>query len=324
MFLPEYTITTGILQNIAVTEYGKAIIENTTILPNWERQLKREAKIDFIKNSLKMEKIALEERKIKEAVDKISKAKESPAKHLVETLALLEKAASQQTIEEDTIKKLATSTLQKQVKYRSTKLHDKTSPEEILAQLVELIDWYNSMDAMETHPVLRAGILKAQIETIWPFEEKNVLISNLLNKLSLKMSGYGISDYVCLENFFVRSAADYNVAITSIALNDNDLTEWLEYYTDATASETAGVKEKVLLLAKDTKVAKASGKIQLSPRQERIVVYLQDYGMLQNKDFGRLFPDISEDTVLRELKKLMDRGVVVKRGKTKSSRYELN
>jgi len=50
---------------------------------------------------------------------------------------------------------------------------------------------------------------------------------------------------------------------------------------------------------------------------------LQDYGMIQNKDFPNLFPNISEDTVLRELKKLLEKDLIVKKGKTKSSRYEL-
>ena len=50
---------------------------------------------------------------------------------------------------------------------------------------------------------------------------------------------------------------------------------------------------------------------------------MQDYGVLQNKDFSRIFPDISEDTVLRDLKSLIDAGIVQKTGSTKSSRYEL-
>jgi DeoR/GlpR family transcriptional regulator of sugar metabolism len=61
----------------------------------------------------------------------------------------------------------------------------------------------------------------------------------------------------------------------------------------------------------------------VSERQERIIEYLQDYGMLQNKDFPRIFPNISEDTVLRDLKVLIDMGIIQKTGSTKSSRYVL-
>jgi len=78
-----------------------------------------------------------------------------------------------------------------------------------------------------------------------------------------------------------------------------------------------------LLLSKDTKISQASGSANLTERQEIIVEYLQDYGKIQNKDFGIILPDVSEDSVLRDLKALMDKDIVVKKGKTKSSRYEL-
>ena len=104
---------------------------------------------------------------------------------------------------------------------------------------------------------------------------------------------------------------------------EGDFTTWLEYFSEGMAAQVATTAEKAKLFAKDTKLAKASGRIYLTPRQERIVEYLQDYGILQNKQFPTLFPYISEDSVLRDLKKLIDSGIVVKRGSTKLSRYEL-
>ena len=112
-------------------------------------------------------------------------------------------------------------------------------------------------------------------------------------------------------------------SLDSINHSDQDLTEWLEYFTEALASEVSTVSQNVKLLAKDTKIAKATGRTKVSTRQERIIEYMQDYGVLQNKDFSRIFPDISEDTVLRDLKSLIDAGIVQKTGSTKSSRYEL-
>ena len=89
-----------------------------------------------------------------------------------------------------------------------------------------------------------------------------------------------------------------------------------------TRFEVSTVSQNVKLLAKDTKIAKATEN-KSNSRQERIIEYLQDYGVLQNKDFSTLFPDISEDTILRDLKTLVDMDIVQKLGSTKSSRYEL-
>jgi len=136
-------------------------------------------------------------------------------------------------------------------------------------------------------------------------------------------------DFCHLEMAYCKDIAGYRKAQKSLEQKETskegeeDLTEWIDFYLGTMASEATEKKEEILLLSKDTKIAAATGKAKLSRRQEDIIVYLQDYGMLQNKDFEGLFPRISEDTVLRELKKLVSGGIVVKKGKTKSSRYEL-
>jgi hypothetical protein len=56
---------------------------------------------------------------------------------------------------------------------------------------------------------------------------------------------------------------------------------------------------------------------------QRIYQYLLDYKFIQNSQFSLLFPDISEDSILRDLRVLGDLDLVVKTGKTKSSKYEL-
>jgi predicted HTH transcriptional regulator len=51
--------------------------------------------------------------------------------------------------------------------------------------------------------------------------------------------------------------------------------------------------------------------------------YITRAGYLQNQQFTDLFPKISEDTILRDLKDLMDKGIIKKEGKTKAARYML-
>ena len=63
--------------------------------------------------------------------------------------------------------------------------------------------------------------------------------------------------------------------------------------------------------------------IYLTDRQIKIIEYLQDVGYLQNKLFQNVFPDISEDTVLRDLQELISKGLIRKVGSTKSARYEI-
>jgi Fic family protein len=151
----------------------------------------------------------------------------------------------------------------------------------------------------------------------------NDIAANFITYVSLKTSGYGFRDLISVENYYKNTRAIYSKEIESLDNEEPDLTTWIEYFTEGLASEVSSISQNIKLLAKDTKIAKATGRTKISERQEKIIEYIQDYGILQNKDFPRIFPDISEDTILRDLKTLMEMGVVQKIGSTKSSKYTL-
>lgn len=322
MFIPEYTITSNILNNIANVEYGKAIIENTTIFPNWQKQMQKEAKILFIEALMLSLGRRIEQKDIKAHIDDI-KGTNTPieVKGLSNSMELAEIISRNLELEETDLKEIYKTFTGNPPSYRQTKLPERIPPEEILAKTVEFMDWYNSLDSKETHTMIRAGILRAYLELLSPFENKNVWVAAITSLISLRFDGYDIKGYLCLENYFENNKRDFSKAFSSI--KEEDFTEWLEFYTAAFSSSVTNLKEKTLLLSRDTKVAKASGNADLTERQERIVEYLQDYGSMQNKNFPTIFPSISEDSVLRDLKVLLDKGIIVKRGKTKNSRYEL-
>jgi predicted HTH transcriptional regulator len=62
----------------------------------------------------------------------------------------------------------------------------------------------------------------------------------------------------------------------------------------------------------------------LSERQLKIVEYVQQTGYLQNQAFKSLFPMISEDAVLLDIKELLKAGIIKKQGVTKGAKYVLN
>jgi DeoR/GlpR family transcriptional regulator of sugar metabolism len=59
----------------------------------------------------------------------------------------------------------------------------------------------------------------------------------------------------------------------------------------------------------------------LSDRQLKIIEYIQKTGFLQNKAFDQLFPMVSEDTILNELKVLLSNRIIKKQGITKGAKY---
>ena len=105
--------------------------------------------------------------------------------------------------------------------------------------------------------------------------------------------------------------------------NKGDLTEWLVYFTEGLAIELAKIKEKVERISIDGKLReKLGGKpILLTDRQLAIIEYIQKTRYLQNSAFKQVFPMVSEDTVLNELKGLIQSGIIKKQGSTKAAKY---
>ncbi|HSX39307.1 MAG TPA: Fic family protein [Candidatus Saccharimonadales bacterium] len=330
MYIPEYSISSKTLKNIASIEYSKALIENSTILTHWEKQLEKEALARTIAFSWQFLGLNLPYETVKKIADGVEKSLPTEVLNLTNALQEVVTTSNSKDLDEQDLRNLHKAASQNLLPtskvgvYRSGRIKGATDPEEILAEMVELIDWYNSLDAQETHPIIKAGILKARLEMVIPFEKTNYIISNLATQISLKAYGYDIRDFISLEPHYYNSKFMYEQLIQSLMYNSPDLTRWLEFFTETMADELSNIKDKVLLLARDTKVAKVSGRARLTERQERIVEHLQDYGLLQNKDFTVLFPGISEDSILRDLKVLLNEGIIIKTGSTKSSRYELH
>lgn len=329
MYIPDYSITSKTLKNIALIEYGKAVIENTTILTTWEKQLQKDALNRTITYGLELEGYNVNLEGIKPHIDRLTKHTPTEIVNFEKAVNYACEVNKSKEFEEEDIKvlhKLLTTGMLPPTrigKYRSMKGTRGVNPEEILAQMGELMDWYHSLDAKDTHTVVLASIIRYQTDYIIPFETFNRTVADLTSLMCLQTQGYQFKQYVCLQEYYRSTRYEYDKALKNVEANANDLTAWIEYYSEGLALEVSKIKDQVQLLARDTKIAKASGRVLLSARQERIIEYLQDYGIIQNKDFDKLFPAISEDTVLRELKELVDKHIIIKVGKTKSSRYEL-
>lgn len=191
----------------------------------------------------------------------------------------------------------------------------------VTQKIKELIEWYNSEEANSTHPVIKAGILHLEFVRIHPFSEANGRMARALATLSLSIDGYDIKNFFCLDEYYDSNAEDY---YKYLQLGFTNLTKWLEYFVLGMVVEFNRIKNRVLKISKDAKVKARVGQLFISDRQEKIIEWLNNYGFFRNQDFETLFPSISDDTVLRELKGLLKANIIRRVGKTKNARYELS
>ena len=62
---------------------------------------------------------------------------------------------------------------------------------------------------------------------------------------------------------------------------------------------------------------------RLNPRQERALAHLTEHGSITNREFRDLCPELSDETIRRELADLVDQGLILKVGERKATYYIL-
>ncbi len=169
-----------------------------------------------------------------------------------------------------------------------------------------------------------------ELARIHPFTEGNGRTARAIATLILFLEGYDIRKLFSLEEYFDSRPIDYYQTLQSVSnqlvldSRERDLTPWLEYFVEGVAIELNKVKERVRRISLDARVKDKLGEqVTLNERQMIVMEYLHRHKEMQNKDFRKIFPDFSDDTVLREIKFLKAKGLVKKVGGTKMAKYVL-
>lgn len=344
MFSPSFSITNKILNNIAKIEAAEEVITHAPLLPLWEKQFKEDAVVravhhgthiegnklnrDEAKDVLLGREVVGRPRDIQEIINyrKVIELIEEEAQRKIDKITeLLIKKIHRIIVDKIHFDGEGGDFRNKQVVIKNSQTGEITfrppSPVEVPFLMREFLYWLNHKEKDELHPVLKAGIAHHELARVHPFTDGNGRVARALATLILFLGGYDIRRFFSLEEYYDRDAVVYYENLKKAS--EGDLSAWLEYFTQGAAIEFDKVKEKVLKLSKDVKLKERFGgqQIFLSERQTKIVEYMQEIGFLQNQTFLTLFPDVSEDTVLRDLQELVKKGLIKKIGSTKAARY---
>lgn len=345
MYSPKFSITNKILKSIGAIEASKEVIENAPLVPAWEAKFREDALVRTVHHGTHIEGNALN---ISEAGKLIAGAKVIGRDRDIQEILNYRNVVKfierfpKQDIGEDIIKRIHELTTEKTLQaenigsYRKVQVVVKNSrtgeitfrppPAVEIPFLIEsFLKWLNTSDSNNIHSVIKAGVSHYEIVRIHPFLDGNGRVARALALLVLFKEGYDVKRFFSLEEHYDREPVLYYESLQGVEKNDGDLTLWLEYFSEGLAIELSRIKEKVKKLSTDLKLKKTLGgqQLALTERQIKIVEFIQENGFFQNKAFFELFPMISDDSVLRELKDLVEKGIVKKEGITKGVRYVL-
>jgi len=197
-------------------------------------------------------------------------------------------------------------------------------PTEVSFYVDELFAWLNSESGLAVHPLLRAGLLHYELVRIHPFTDGNGRTARAMALLLLFLEGYEVKKFFALEEYYDRWPEEYYSALQSVA-STSETTTWLEYFTLGIAIEFNRIKTLVQKLSLDLHLKSTMGGVQitLSERQIKLVEYIERFGEISMSNVRELLPDVSEDTILRDLRDLVAKNLLLKKGSTKGTKYYL-
>lgn len=360
MYQPQFNITHNLLTYIAAVESAKALIDHSPLVPAWEAKFRDEAMTRTVHfgthiegNELSAEQagqvvalrhahspqlvvdqtgIVARDRDIQEVINYrnvIAWIDQHPFKpgqsHLhMDTLLTLHRLTMQKLLPDEEVATLRS----KQVIVRGAADGQVVFRPPVAVEIPFLLEdffaWLSSEAAKNLHPVFRAAIIHYQLAHIHPFVEGNGRVARALATLALYEADYDFKRFFALEEYFDSDVEAYYQALLSVQQNNGELTYWLEYFAYGLAVEIDKVKQKVLKLSQDLKIQRELGQqVALSERQIILLEILQNQGQMTSDDAQKALPNVSVDTILRDIKDLIAKGVVSKHGVTKGVSYSL-
>jgi Fic family protein len=350
MYSPKYSITNGILRNIGEIEAAREVIENAPLVPYYEKRFRSDAitktvhhgthiegndlTFDQTRRILEGEEVLAKERDIQEVINY------RKVMTLVDELAHKRGGYTLQMlldIHKETVDKIIDPTKVGVLRSTQVILREEGTGRVVLKpppaievpyQLADFFEWLNSNEASEAHPVLKAGITHYILVSIHPFVEGNGRTVRAFSNLILLRENYDLKRFFALEEHFDRDLEGYYMAFAEVdkqspSIAARDITAWLDYFTKAVAIELAKIKESVRKISIDSKLRGKVGQVALTERQMKLIEYLSEVGSGGMIDLRNQFDMISEDTILRDINDLMEKGIIEKVGKTKASRYTI-
>ncbi len=354
MYSSKYKVSNLILKYIGRIEAAKEVIENAPLVPAYEAKFRQEAIIRTVHHGTHIEgnqlntgevaavlegdQVSARDRDVQEVLNyrKVLEYIDNRKSLIVNRKSYLEKDLL--TIHRLTVDKVLPAATSG--KYRLNQVVVKNSktgeisfkpPEagQVKRLVGEFLEWLNSKDAEDVHPVLKAGVVHYVLAYIHPFVDGNGRVSRAFATLVLFREGYDIKKFFSIEEYFDRNAKRYYETLQSVSnqdvktLSDRDLTVWLEYFCEGLSEELERVKQKVQKLSLDSRLKGRTGQIVLSERQVKLVEYMETYGSINNRQWRSILREFSDDTILRDLKDLVKKKLVKKKGSTKGAVYVL-
>ncbi len=349
MFQPNFIITPEINNRIAEIEKLKTLVDQATILPELEVQLRFRATVESIHGSTSIEGNPLNEQEVKRVLHgNTITAPDYAIKEILnykKALDWLNKKESQQDLLTSKqilhIHKLLMTDLLPKEKvgvWRPGPIYivDEINKKEIVryigpkaTDLPKLISGFLKWVSIQQknqryHPILLAGLIHYIFVSIHPFSDGNGRTTRLITHNYLKISKYDFRQSLTLDSYYLQHRQEYYQSLSrGKTFNDrmeSNITKFLDFFTKGFLQSSQNISQYIKL----NKISNKSNKpLRLNQEELQILDYVYEFGSI-NISEAIEFLRATRRTVQRRLTNLVDNNILKVEGKGPATKYLLN
>jgi len=193
-----------------------------------------------------------------------------------------------------------------------------TEPALVEGEMFELIEWTNLQWNEKTiHPLIVLAVFIYEFLSIHPFQDGNGRLSRLLTTLFLLQQGYEFMQYISFENHIEKNKKMYYEALMTAQrkriTQEDIIDKWLLFFLESLKALTEKLDKKY-------DVFKQKGGY-LNERQKKLKEFIVKQRTVKISDLSVAFPDISQNTLKKDLQYLKTEQTITTIGQGKGTVY---
>lgn len=190
-------------------------------------------------------------------------------------------------------------------------------------EMARFIRWFNVPSPVD--PVLKAGIAHFWFVTILPFDDGNGRIARAIADMALARADAIKERFYSMSSQIEAERKDYYRTLETAQRGDLDITPWLTWFLNCLGRALEGADRTLGTVLFKASLWQRLNHSPVNGRQRLIINRMLDdfQGFLSTSKYAKL-AKCSSDTALRDIRELLERGVLVQNtsgGRSTSYRF---
>jgi Fic family protein len=178
-------------------------------------------------------------------------------------------------------------------------------------EMNKFFEWFEAANGVD--PVVKAGVAHFWFVTIHPFEDGNGRIGRAIVDLELARADGTAERFYSMSSQIEAERKEYYLQLERGQRNGLDVTLWLEWFLGCLSRAIAKADETLSGILQKSRLWEKVNMQPVNERQRKVINRLLDgfEGKLTSSKYAK-FVKCSEDTALRDIRTLVERGVLLK------------